>query len=154
VLVSRILSFLAARENAWLLVLGLGPITMTLLLGISGLMKITPNYFIPTAYIVPLLIVKAVGPPVTPARVRAVMAAAAAFLLLALAISPIVAYASVALRLDQMQQVSRDVAAAATKVWHSAVAAPLRIATGTEAFSLALPFYSPDNPAEFTHYNF
>ena len=28
-----------------------------------------------------------------------------------------------------------------------------RIATGTEAFSLALPFYSPDSPDEFTHYS-
>jgi hypothetical protein len=30
----------------------------------------------------------------------------------------------------------------------------VRIATGTEAFSLALPFYSPDSPAEFTHFSF
>jgi 4-amino-4-deoxy-L-arabinose transferase-like glycosyltransferase len=152
-LVPRVWNFVTAKSNAWLVALGLGPIAATLLLGISGYVKIAPNYLIPTVYILPLLLLKAVGPALTAGRVRAIMATAAGFMVIALTVAPVVAYASMALRLDERQQVSRDVAAAATQVWHDEIGTRLRIATGTEAFSLALPFYSPDSPEEFTHYS-
>ena len=107
----------------------------------------------PTTYILPLIGVAAIGPVLTPLRARAIMSAAAAFIIVALAVSPLIAYASVALRVEDRQQVSPEIAVTATSVWHAQVHTPVRVATGTEAFSLALPFYSPDGPAEFTHFN-
>jgi hypothetical protein len=77
------------------------------------------------------------------------MVAAALFMVFTLAVSPIVAYASVTLRLDdrgQIKQIGPDVATAATEFWHEEAEAPIRIAAGTEAFSLALPFYSATAP--------
>ena len=74
------------------------------------------------------------------------MVAAALFMVFTLAVSPIVAYASVTLRLDDRAQISPDVATAATEFWHEEAEAPIRIAAGTEAFSLALPFYSATAP--------
>jgi len=74
-------------------------------------------------------------------------------MLFALAVSPIIAYMSIVFHFEDREQLSPQVARAATKVWHERMSTPLRIATGTEAFSLALPFYSPDSPDEFTHYN-
>ena len=58
-----------------------------------------------------------------------------------------------ALGLNDRQQVSPAVVEAATKAWREELGIPLRIATGTESFSLALPFYSSDSPAEFTHFS-
>ena len=153
VLVRRVWHFWKSPQNAWLMMLGFGPIVMTLSLGIAGYVKVPPNFLIPTVYILPLLVLIAIGPALTPGRVRAVMMAAALFMVFALAVSPIVAYASVALRVDERAQISPHVATAATEFWHEEVDAPLRIAAGTEAFSLALPFYSADGPAEFTHFN-
>ena len=149
----RLWRFLKARNNAWLVMLGFGPIVSTLSLGILGYVKIAPNYMIPTAYILPLMGLAAVGSALTPGRVRAIMLAAWVFMAVALAASPLISYATVALRIEERQQLSAEIARTATSVWHAQLRAPLRIATGTEAFSLALPFYSPDSPEEFTHFN-
>jgi hypothetical protein len=149
----RLWRFLKARNNAWLVMLGFGPIVSTLSLGILGYVKIAPNYMIPTAYILPLMGLAAVGSALTPGRERAIMLAAWVFMAVALAASPLIAYATVALRIEERQQLSAEIARTATSVWHAQLRAPLRIATGTEAFSLALPFYSPDSPEEFTHFN-
>jgi len=156
VLVRRVWHFWKMPQNSWLMMLGFGPIVMTLALGFAGYVKVPPNFLIPTVYILPLLVVIPVGPALTPRRVCAIMVAAALFMVFTLAVSPIVAYASMTLRLDdrgQIKQIGPDVATAATELWHEEVEAPIRIAAGTEAFSLALPFYSADGPAEFTHFN-
>jgi hypothetical protein len=99
------------------------------------------------------MVVAALGPALTIGRVRAIMRAAVAFMLFALAVSPVMAYASVAFGWNDRSQISPDVARAATHAWRQETASPVRIVTGTETFSLALPFYSPDRPAEFTHYS-
>ena len=152
-LVPRIRRSWIARENLWLTVLALGPLVLTILLGIVGYVKITPNFLIPTVYMLPLIVCRALGPALTGARVQNITRWAGAFMLFALAVSPIIAYMSIVFHFEDREQISPQVARAATKVWHERMSTPLRIATGTEAFSLALPFYSPDSPDEFTHYN-
>jgi hypothetical protein len=153
VVVRRVWHLWKSPQYAWLMMLGFGPIVLTLALGIIGYVKVAPNFLIPTVYILPLLVLVAIGPALTPRRVCAIMMAAALFMVFTLAVSPIVAYASVTLRLDDRARISPDVAMAATEFWHEEVEAPIRIAAGTEVFSLALPFYSVDRPAEFTHFN-
>lgn len=153
VLVRRLWHFWKSPQYAWLMMLGFGPIVLTLALGIVGYVKVAPNFLIPTVYILPLLVLIAIGPALTPRRAYAIMVAAALFMVFALAVSPIVAYASVTLRLDDRARISPEVAMVATEFWHEEVEAPIRIAAGTEAFSLALPFYSADGPAEFTHFS-
>ena len=153
VLVCRVWRSWKSPQCAWLMMLGFGPIVLTLALGIVGYVKVAPNFLIPTVYILPLLVLIAIGPALTPRRACAIMIAAALFMVFTLAVSPIVAYASVTLRLDDRARIGPDVAMAATEFWHEEVGAPIRIAAGTEAFSLALPFYSADGPDEFTHFN-
>jgi hypothetical protein len=75
-------------------------------------------------------------------------------MMLALGVSPLIASASVVLGFEARTQVSPEVARVATKVWHEELGTSVRIATGTEELSLAMPFDSPDSPAEFTHYSF
>jgi 4-amino-4-deoxy-L-arabinose transferase-like glycosyltransferase len=153
-LIPRLRRSWMARENLWLTILALGPLLLTLLFGIIGYMKISPNFLIPTVYMLPLIVCRALGATLTVTRVRDISRWAAAFMLFAiLIVAPIIAYSSVAFHFDDRIQVSPQVARAATQAWHDRVSTPLRIATGTEAFSLALPFYSPDSPAEFTHYS-
>jgi len=152
-LIPRLRHSWMARENLWLTVLALGPLLLTLLLGTVGYVKITPNFLIPTVYMLPLIVCRALGPTLTVARVRDITRWAAIFMLFALSVAPLIAYTSVAFHFDGRAQVSAQVARAATTAWQERTSTPLRIATGTEAFSLALPFYSPDGPAEFTHYS-
>jgi hypothetical protein len=127
---------------------------LTFFLGFIGYAKVTPNFLIPTECMLPLIVCRALGPILSVARVQNITRWAAAFMLFALLIGPIVAYASVAFHFDGKAQISRQVAIAATAAWAERIASPLRIATGTEQLSLALPFYSSDVPIEFTHYNF
>jgi 4-amino-4-deoxy-L-arabinose transferase-like glycosyltransferase len=149
----RVRRYLTDRNNAWLVALSFGPIVATLMLGILGLVKIGINFMIPTAYMLPLIGLAAVGQTMTPGRVRKTMLAATAYMGFALLVSPVIAYATVALHVEERQQVSSDIAKSATSAWHAQLGIPVRIATGTEAFSLALPFYSPDTPGEFTHFD-
>jgi 4-amino-4-deoxy-L-arabinose transferase-like glycosyltransferase len=144
----------AARHNLWLSVLALGPLFLTLLFGIVGYMKINPNFLIPTVYMLPLIVCRALGSTLTVTRVQDISRWAASFMLFALVVvAPLIAYTSVAFHFDDRIQVSPQIAVAATKAWHERMSTPLRIVTGTEAFSLALPFYSADGPVEFTHYS-
>jgi hypothetical protein len=103
---------------------------------------------------VPLIICRALGPMLSVARVRNITRWAAAFMLFALLIAPAIAYSSLAFHFDDKAHISPRVAMAATEAWGRRIASPLRIATGTEQFSLALPFYSSDAPVEFTHYSY
>src|SRR5215831_3966533 len=150
-LIPRLRRSWMARDNLWLTVLALGPIVLTFLLGFMGYIKVTPNFLIPTVYLLPLIICRALGPMLSAERVRDIMRWAAAFMLFALLITPVIAYTSVAFHFDDKAQISPRVAVAATEAWGERVTSPLRIATGTEQFSLALPFYSSDGPVEFTH---
>jgi len=150
-LIPRLRRSWMARDNLWLTVLALGPLVLTFLLGFIGYVKVTPNFLIPTVYLLPLIICRALGPMLSAARVRDIMRWAAAFMLFALLITPVIAYTSVAFHFDDKAQISPRVAVAATEAWGERVTSPLRIATGTEQFSLALPFYSSDGPVEFTH---
>ena len=143
-----------ARENAWLVALAFGPLSLTMLLGSAGFVKIGPNFLIPTVYMLPLMVVRSLGPALTLAGVHAITRSAALFMMLALGVSPLIASASVVLGFEARTQVSPEVARVATKVWHEELGTSVRIATGTEELSLAMPFYSPDSPAEFTHYSF
>ena len=152
-LISKLGRSWMAHENLWLTVLGVGPLLLTVLLGVVGYIKVTPNYLIPTVYLLPLLACRALGATLTNTHVGNITRWAAAFMLFSLSVAPVIAYTSVALRFEDKTQVSRQVARLSTNLWKERFATPLRIATGTEPFSLALPFYSPDSPAEFTHYN-
>jgi 4-amino-4-deoxy-L-arabinose transferase-like glycosyltransferase len=151
----RLLRSVTAPNNLWLSVLALGPLFLTLLVGILGLVKIDPKFLIPTVYLLPLLVSRVLGGTMTVVRVDQISRWAALFLLVGiLVVAPAVAYASVAFHFNDRLRVSPQVAKVATNAWHERMSRPLRIATGTEAYSLALPFYSPDGPAEFTHYSF
>jgi 4-amino-4-deoxy-L-arabinose transferase-like glycosyltransferase len=154
-LIPRLRRSWMTRQNLWLTVLALGPLLLTMLLGMVGYVKIGPNYLIPTVYMLPLIVCRALGATLSVARVQVISRWAAGFMLLALfVVAPLVAYSSVAYHLEDRRQVAPWVARVATNVWRQRFSAPLRIATGTELFSLALPFYSPDHPIEFSHYSF
>jgi 4-amino-4-deoxy-L-arabinose transferase-like glycosyltransferase len=154
-LLPRVWAYWTAPERRWLVVLAFGPILATMLLGLVGYVKIAASFMLPAVYILPLMIVAGVGPALTFSRVRAIVVAAALFMVATLAAAPVYAWASVALRLDSWAMVSPDVARAATQAWHDTQGTrPLRLATGSETFSLAMPFYSKDSPSEFTHYSF
>lgn len=154
-LIPRLRRSWMARPNLWLTALALGPLVLTLLLGMVGYVKISPNHLIPTVYMLPLIVCRALGATLSVARVQVISRWAAGFMLLALfVVAPLIAYASVAFHFEDRLQLAPWVARVGTDVWHQRFSAPLRIATGTEAFSLALPFYSPDHPVEFSHYSF
>ena len=67
---------------------------------------------------------------------------------------PIIGAISMRANIKGTADASPEAARLATRLWHEAFNSTVKIAYGTEKFSIALPFYSADNPAEFTHFDF
>lgn len=142
---------IVSRDRLWLGVLILGPFALTLALGFLAHLKVTPNYVIPALSLFPVAALKVA--PNFDARQRRMVVTSAIALLLA------VCAAGAAARLSGLQpfgaqsrEPSRALALAVTKEWRQATGKPLRISAGTRAYALAVPFYSPDAPSDFTHF--
>jgi 4-amino-4-deoxy-L-arabinose transferase-like glycosyltransferase len=145
---------LLARDRLWILILASGPFFITILLGAAGYIKVAVNFLIPAFYMLPLLIILALEPAITRNTVRGVGRAVVIFLCCALLAAPGMAYASLLYQIKGTADANRTAARDATRVWHETYNVPVRIVGGSEKFSLALPFYGTDSPAEFTHFDY
>jgi 4-amino-4-deoxy-L-arabinose transferase-like glycosyltransferase len=144
------LARLTAPDRRWLIPLALGPFVLTIAVGMTGRYKIATNFLIPTVCLLPVLIIVCLRPPF-PARLLA--KAAAAYLVVAVAVAPIVAVVSARANAKRAVEPTAAAARAATAAWREAFGQPVRIVAGTEMYELAVTFYSPDDPIEFTHFD-
>jgi 4-amino-4-deoxy-L-arabinose transferase-like glycosyltransferase len=130
------------------------------LAGLTGAFKIQPNFLIPTVSLLPTLALTTLGLDINEqalGRLMRALVVAAGLLLLA---SPVMAWGRfVFTKANDVDPPAyavepvRDVALAATQLWHQTYHAPVTIVTGSELYSLGLAFYSPDRPQEFTHFD-
>ena len=144
----------AEGSGATLAIVALGPLGLVALLGTSGLVLMQTNYLIPLAFALPTLVVsRAAGTIAQRALTRAfwLVVGAAGALLLA---SPLVAYSLQFKEINHTNDPTARAAQVATAAWRARTGEPVRLVSGTEVYSLGLAFYSPDRPAEFTHFNF
>lgn len=133
--------------------LAFGTILLAQVSGFVGV-KLQTNYLIPTIFALPLGLLAASALPVTDHAVRRAAVVAACWGVLLVLASP--GMAALLLKRDVKYAIdpSREVALAATAMWHERMGRPVRLVSGTEIYSLGLVFYSPDRPTEFTHFNF
>jgi 4-amino-4-deoxy-L-arabinose transferase-like glycosyltransferase len=142
------------RASLWIWILAAGPFLLTVALGLAGSIKIATNFMIPVFFMAPVLIVMALANTDAGRWLPRLNRIALGVLAAAVLASPVIGYASMRANIKGTSDVSPEAAREATRLWHEAFNTPVKIAYGTEKFSIALPFYSPDNPAEFTHFDF
>jgi 4-amino-4-deoxy-L-arabinose transferase-like glycosyltransferase len=138
--------------NLWIWVLAAGPFMLTVALGLVGSIKIATNFMIPVFFMGSVLIVMGLA-NTSVTWVPRLHRLAVAVLAAAALVAPLIGFASMRANIKGTADVSPVAARLATQLWHQAFNTPVKIASGTEKFSIALPFYSADNPAEFTHFD-
>jgi 4-amino-4-deoxy-L-arabinose transferase-like glycosyltransferase len=144
--------FLTRRETAWVGLLALGPFFLTLAAGFGGLTRVTTDYMIPIFYMLPMCLL-AVAPAMVTAHKLRVLATVVLMLTIGcLLASPLLAYKRVGS--FSHGEPRREVAAEATRIWHSEYGTPLKIIAGSCHYSESISFYSPDSPSEFTDLNY
>lgn len=143
---------LLSPERRWIAILATGPTVATILLGIAGYVKISIGFLIPAFFMLPMMILLAMEPTITRSTVAGVARAVVMVLCAALLAAPGVAVGSFYLRIKGTVDVSAIAARDAASIWSDTFDVPLRIVAGSEKYSIALPFYAPSSPDEFTHF--
>ncbi|HYA73026.1 MAG TPA: glycosyltransferase family 39 protein [Roseiarcus sp.] len=136
-------------------ILATAPLILTVLAALALRVKVSTNMLIGTFSLMPLLAMEIAGSRRL-WRLRAAAAGLAAALSLgALAASPAVAWAEAWLSNDGDDvQPRKELAAAATRLWREKTGTPLAYVGGTQLYENAVPFYSPDRPHGFVHFDF
>lgn len=144
---------LLARDRLWLGAIILGPFALTVLLGLAANLKVTPNYVIPALSLLPVAVLFGLG-PLAP-REQSIAVRCAVGLALAVVVAGAAArFAGLVPAGAQGKEPSRALALAATRIWHETTAdRPLKLSAGSRSYALALPFYSPDAPSDFSHFS-
>lgn len=133
-------------ENAWLSVLALGPLVLTLVAGLATGVKVSTNYFLPALFMIPVASLVYGNPGVGGAPLARLWQFLAGWLALGLLASPLVSLNEFARHSSQATEPRREIGIAATRFWHETTGRDLRIVSGTDAYGLGAPFYSPDAP--------
>ena len=145
---------LLAPERRWLVILALFPTVMTILLGVTGYVKISIGFLIPAFFMFPLMIMLAMEASITHATTLGVARAVVIVMVCALLAAPGVALASYYFQIKGTSDVSHIATRDAAHIWNDLFKVPVRIVAGSEKYSIAQPFYGSSNPDEFTHFSF
>ena len=135
-----------AVRHRWLALLAVGPFVLTVLAAIAGGLTVSSNFLIPTFFIMPVALLSISELIITPQRLALLWRFVTGWLLAALALAPCIAIVNFLSHQDLTVEPRREIAIEATRIWRETFGAPLKIVAGTEVFSLAAPFYSPDAP--------
>ena len=142
----RTLETAVAPEWRWLTLLTFGPFLLTYAAGLATSIKVSTNYLLPTLLLLPVTFVLYSGWRVSPGQLRKMWMFVVGWLVLALVAAPAISVIAFVQRADHTVEPRREVAVEATRAWHEAFGSALKIAGGSEAYGLGLPFYSPDAP--------
>ena len=144
--------FLISRQSAWVGVLGLGPIVLTLAAGLGGLTRATIDFMIPTFYMLPIIVLAGAPAALTARKLRLIAASVVTVLAGSLLASPFLAQ----YRIGSFSrgEPRREVAAEATRLWREETRTPLPIVAGSWPYSEMISFYGPDSPSEFTNLDY
>ena len=130
----------------------LGPFVLTVCLGLFANLKVTPNYVIPALSLLPVAALLG-APRLLPRQRRIALGSAIAMMAVVVAAGAGARLAGVTPASAQGKEPSRALALAATREWRQATGRPLKLSAGSRSYALALPFYSPDAPSDFSHFS-
>lgn len=135
--------------NRVLLILALGPMLLTALFGVMLHTRSPALWGLQNLFLIPVLALRFVRTPDLGKLQRQVAGAVMIFLLGAVIVSPVVAWAKFyygdRAAVDPRSQLAREL----TAWWRAAYDMPLRIVGGDENYALAATFYSPDHPSYY-----
>lgn len=136
-------------HRAWIWTLALGPFVLMLISVLVFNVKLNSKFLTPLFFLVPTALLAFSCADVTAQRLRSIARlwalAACACAIVGLPLS----YAMFRLQLGLAQEPSRELARAATDVWHHKFGTPLRIVAASRDYGHALAFYSADAPSHF-----
>jgi dolichyl-phosphate-mannose-protein mannosyltransferase len=144
--------FLTQRETAWVALLALGPLFLTLAAGFGGLTRVTTDYMIPVVFMLPMCVLAGAPAEATAHALRVIALTLATAMTVTLLASPLIAAQRIGF--FSHAEPRREVAAEATRIWHEEYGTPLKIIAGSCHYSDSISFYSPDSPSEFTNLNY
>ena len=130
----------------WLGVLAFGPFLLTFLAGLVIGLKVSTGFLLPAFFAMPIALIALGEVTVTGRQLTRLWTIVTGWLLVALATAPMVAVINFALHTDQTSEPRREIALEATRLWHEAFGVPVKIAGGSAAYGLAVPFYGADAP--------
>jgi len=134
-------------KMAWLSVLAIGPLLLTLIAGLATGVKVSTNYFLPALFLIPVASMAFGNPLIEGAPLGRFWQFLAGWLAVGLLASPFVCINEFSRHSAQAMEPRREVAIEATRFWHESTGRNLRIISGTDAYGLGAPFYSPDAPS-------
>ena len=140
-------------DRRWLVILALFPTIMTILLGVTGYVKISIGFLIPAFFMFPLMIMLAMEASIKHATTLGVARAVVMVMICALLAAPGIALASYYFQIKGTSDVSHIATRDAAGIWNDLFKVPVRIVAGSEKYSIAQPFYGASNPDEFTHFS-
>jgi len=144
-LLKRAIGATGKRESAWLIWLAHGPVLVTLAayLAVNG--RFATEHLMPACFAMPIAFLTTSRAPITGRVVRRLAIAALALWLPLTLASPVLAAYGFAHGGDVEPR--REIAVAATRIWHRLFDRPLRFVAGTREAATAAAFYSSDAPS-------
>jgi hypothetical protein len=131
------------------------PLVLTVVAGLVFRLRPDTNMTIGIFTLMPLLFIEVAGAEGDNRLYRAARTSAITVTLVALALSPAIAFAKIWYRGDvNYTEPRKELAVRATALWHRATSLPLQYVGGSQRYEDALAFYSPDHPHVFIHLNY
>jgi hypothetical protein len=141
---------LLARDTAWLSALTFLPVLLTVALSLLANVRISAAFLIPAFFMLPIFVMRTAGLEVSAGMLaflaRAVVAAWCALLLVA----PALGYAAARFHWGPAPEPQRELARAASEIWHQTFRSRLDVVTGDEKYGRALAFYASDAPSFYS----
>jgi hypothetical protein len=136
-------------SNAWITILTLGPLLMTVIFAFAGV-RISSQFLLPVFFLVPAALLHHGAAVVDRRASSRLTSGAVAYTSLVLLAAPAIATVIFAFGLDpRVGEPRRQVAAEAQLIWREEVGRPLTIVAGQDRYARAVSFYSTDAPSEY-----
>jgi 4-amino-4-deoxy-L-arabinose transferase-like glycosyltransferase len=128
------------------------PLVLTVVAGLVFRLRPSTNMTVGIFSLLPLLIIELAGTEGNDRLYRVVRSFVIAITLVAMALSPVIAFAKIWYRGDiNYTEPRKELARYATELWHKTTTLPLQYVGGSQRYENAVAFYSPDRPHVFIH---
>jgi 4-amino-4-deoxy-L-arabinose transferase-like glycosyltransferase len=148
-LLRRSLAANADMPNAWLGCLAYGPLLLTIASYLFVNARVTIGFLLPAFFALPVAFLALSRAEVTPTVLRRLGVWVVAVWLTLLAAAPGIAYCTLLFGNWRALEPRRQLANAATRIWHETCGRRLRFVSGEQALATAVTFYSADTPSLF-----
>jgi 4-amino-4-deoxy-L-arabinose transferase-like glycosyltransferase len=131
------------------------PLALTVVAGLVFRLRPSTNMIIGIFSLLPLLLIELAGEKGDDRLCRVARSLAVTVTLVALALSPVIAFAKIWYRGDiNYTEPRKELAREATELWHKTTKLPLEYVGGSQRYEDAVAFYSADHPHAFIHLDY